>query len=228
MDAVGATVGAALKHVPELLTLQQLDREIARWLDEDYHVREHSETGRAPAEYWNQAVRLNLPKSEDDLNLLLLKFDRGCTILNTGIKLTINGVRHRYWSPQMAHFWNRIVKPRYNPEDMDSVLLYCAATGKFLCEAFDMLADTPRYTVVDVKRARSQYRRGLLERMPQYMSAVFDNDRNATERLETEASKRQIKSQSIPEQTSGDTAQEQSEEVRNLLDCFHRQDSGQG
>lgn len=227
MDAIGSTSGAALKRVHELLTLQQLDQEIARWLDEDYHVREHSETGRPPAEHWREAVRLNLPKSEDDLNLLLLKFDRECTVLNTGIKFTLDCKKHRYWSPQMPHFWKRRVRIRYNPEDLDSVLLYCAATGDFLCEAFDMLADTPRYTVVDVKRSRSQQRRGVVERMRQYMGAVFDNDRRAKERLETEASKRQIEARDVPGQASEGMAQEQSDAVRALLDEFRRQDSGQ-
>src|SRR5205823_2469896 len=35
MNAIGSTEGAALKRVHELLTLQQLDREISRWIDED-------------------------------------------------------------------------------------------------------------------------------------------------------------------------------------------------
>jgi len=227
MDAIGCTVGAAQKRVHELYTLQQLDYEIGRWLDEDYHVREHSETRRAPAEYWNQTVRLNLPKSEDDLNLLLLKYDRECTVLNTGIKFTLNDRKYRYWSPQMAHFWKRRVKIRYNPEDMDSVHLYCAATGDFLCEAFDMLADTPRYTVADVKKTRTQHRRGLIERTRQYMSAVFDNDRKATERHEIAAKKQQLKAQDPSGQAPDNTSQEQSTKLRNLFDLFRRQDSGQ-
>jgi putative transposase len=228
MDAIGSSFGAAIKRVHELFTLQQLDHEIARWLDEEYHLREHSETGRTPAEYWSQSVRLNLPGSEDDLNLLLLKYDRECTIRNTGIKFTLNGIKHRFWSPQMGHFWKREVKLRYNPEDMDSVHVYCAATGDFLCEAFDMQAETPRYTVADVKQTRTQYKRGLIERTRQYMSAVFDNDRNATERLEIKARKLALKEQDASGQTSDDTSQEQSKKFRNLFTLFRRQDSGQG
>jgi putative transposase len=226
MDAIGSTPGAALKHVHELLTLQQLDHEIARWLDDDYHMREHSETGRAPAEHWRQTVLLNLPNSEDELNLLLLKYDLECTVLNTGIKFTLDGVKHRYWSPQVAHFWKRRVKIRYNPEDLDSVLLYCAATGDFLCEAFDMLSDTPRYSVDDVKRTRNQYRRGLIERTRQYMGAVFNNDRNATERLQIEAKKKDLIAQGVQGQADGSPSQAQSKEIRNLFDLFRRQDSG--
>jgi len=228
MDAIGSSFGAAKKRVHELITLQQLDHEVARWLDEEYHLREHSETGRAPAEYWSQSVRLKLPDSEDDLSLLLLKYDRECTVRNTGIKFTLNGIRHRFWSPQMAHFWKREVKLRYNPEDMDSVYVYCAATGEFLCEAFDMLADTPRYTVADVKQTRTQYKRGLIERTRQYLSAVFDNDRNATQRHEIKARKLSLKEQVTSEQTPDDASQEQSKKFRNLFTLFRRQDSGRG
>jgi putative transposase len=225
MDAIGSTPGAAMKHVHELLTLPQLDYEIARWLDEDYHLREHSETGRAPAEHWKQTVRLSMPKSEDDLNLLLLKYDRECTVLNTGIKFTLNGVKHRYWCPQLAYYWKRRVKLRYNPEDMHSVRVYCAATNEFLCEAFDLQANTPRFTVTDVKRARSQYRRGLLERMPQYMRVVFDNDRNATGRLEIAARKREMLEQDAPAHALGDAVEEKSAKLHDLLTLFRRQDS---
>jgi putative transposase len=227
MDAIGSTPGAAMKHVHELLTLPQLDCEIARWLDEDYHLREHSETGRAPAEHWKQTVRLSLPKSEDDLNLLLLKYDRECTVLNTGIKFTLNGVKHRYWCPQLAYYWKRRVKLRYNPEDMRSVRVYCAATNEFLCEAFDLQADTPRYTVTDVKRARSQYRRGLLERMPQYMRAVFDSDRNATERLEIAARKREMLEQDASAHTHDNSTEERSAQLKDLFALFRQQDSEQ-
>jgi putative transposase len=228
MAAIGTTSGAALKHIHELLTLQQLDCEIARWIDEDYHKQVHSETGRAPAEHWIQTVRLNLPKSEDDLNLLLLKYDQQCKILNTGIKLTLKGVRHRYWSPQMAHLWKRNVKLRYNPEDMDSVRVYCAETGDFLCEAFDMLADTPRYSVVDVKQTRSQYKRGVVERMRQYMREVFDNDRNATQRHEIDAKKRELRTQDACVEPTENAGEEQSAKLQNVFTLFRRQDSGQG
>jgi putative transposase len=165
MDAIGVTEGAALKRVHELLTLQQLDKEIAIWIDQKYHKRKHSETRRAPAEHWKETVLLHMPKSEDDLNLLLLKYDKTCRICNTGIKFSRDGIRHRFWSPELADYFRRDAMLRYNPEDMDSVLVYCAATSDFLCEAFDMLAENPRYTIDDVKQTRSQYRRGVLERM---------------------------------------------------------------
>jgi len=228
MDDVGCTEGAALKRVHELLTLPQLDNEIARWIDKDYHQRVHSETGRAPVEYWEDTVRLRLPESEDELNLLLLKYDKSCKVRNTGIKFTLQGVRHRFWSPELADYFKREVRLRYNPEDMDSVLVYCAATGEFLCEAFDMHSDTPRYTIEDIKRTRSQYRRGVLERIRGYMREVYQNDRNATARAERAEARQLAQTIAAEEEDSliSDSDTENSEDVQDLFALFKKQDIG--
>jgi hypothetical protein len=228
MDAIGCTEGAALKRVHELLTLPQLDREVARWIDEDYHVRDHSETGRKPAQYWEDTVLLHMPESEDKLNLLLMKYDKECKVGNTGIKFTLHGVKHRFWSPELADYFKLEVKLRYNPEDMDSILIYCAATGEFLCEAFDMLAENPRYTIEDIKLTRSQYRRGVLERIKSYMREVYDNDRNATARAEREEARRLAETWADEDADSIDSESdtESSTEVQDLFALFKRQDSG--
>jgi putative transposase len=221
MKDVGTTEGAALKRVHEFFTLQQLDQEITRWIDEDYHRRKHSETGRAPAEYWEDTKILRLPASEDDLNLLILKYDKECTVINTGIKFTLNGVKHRFWSPELAPHWKRLVRLRYNPDDLESVLVYCAATGEYLCEAFDMLSDTSRYTIEDIKRTRSQWKRGLLERTRGYMETVYEDDRKKAEREEREEARRLAEAMlQEDEETFSDT----DEAVEGLLALFRRQD----
>lgn len=229
MAAVGVTEEAALKRVHEFYTLRQLDKEIARWIDEDYHRREHSETRREPLKFWGSTKRLRLPDSEDDLNLLILKYDKECTVLNTGIKFKLAGVKHRFWSPELAYHWKRKVSLRYNPEDMDSVLIYCAATGEFLCEAFDMLAENPRYTIVDIKSTRSQVRRGLIQRTREYMSEVYENDRKQAERVEREEARRAAETQAKEEaeflpETSGE---DKSAEIQRLMEEFKRQDGGE-
>jgi putative transposase len=229
MDAVGVTEEAALKRVHEFYTLRQLDKEIARWIDKDYHRREHSETGREPLKFWESTKRLRLPASEDDLNLLILKYDKECTVLNTGIKFKLDGVRHRFWSPELAYHWKRKVCLRYNPEDMDSVLIYCAATGEFLCEAFDMLAENPRYTIVDIKRTRSEFRRGLIQRTKEYMREVYENDRKQAERIEREEAWRVEEAQASKEsEFLMETLEEdKAAEIQRLMEEFKRQDGGE-
>lgn len=225
MDAIGCTEGAAMKHVNELLTLPQLDREIALWIDKKYHRRKHSKTGQIPIEHWKKTVLLHMPESEDQLNLLLMKYDKTCKVGNIGIKFSLHAVRHRFWSPELADYFKREVRLRYNPDDMDSVLVYCAASDEFLCEAFDMQADTPRYTVEDVKRTRKQYRAGVIQRLKSYVREVFENDRDATARAEAkEASKlaATIISQHIDDDATGtEVSVIESEE---LLALFRRQD----
>jgi hypothetical protein len=222
MGAVGTSEGAALKRVHEFLTLQQLDQEITRWIDEDYHWRKHSGTGQAPAEFWENTKKLRLPDSEDDLNLLILKYDKECTVINTGIKFTLNGSKHRYWSPELAFYWKRLVRLRYNPDDMESVLIYDAATGEYLCEAFNMLSDTPHYTIEDIKRTRSQWKKGLLERTRSYMKTVYDDDRKKAEREEREEAERIAESQAAEEAKL--LPQSEDEEVKGLLMLFKEQD----
>ncbi len=85
-EAVGRTIEAAAKHVHILLTVPQLRKEIERWIIEEYHQWKHSETGRKPAELWEETVRLRPPDSEDDLNLFLLKSDEERTVKNVGIE----------------------------------------------------------------------------------------------------------------------------------------------
>ncbi len=105
---------------------------------------------------------------------------------------------------------------------MESVLVYCAATGQYVCEAFNMLSDTPRYTIEDIKRTRSQWRRGLLERTRGYMETVYEDDRKKAERVEREEARRLAEEilQEDPE-ISSDT---DAEEVEGLLEMFKQQD----
>jgi putative transposase len=222
MRAVGTSEGAAIKRVNELLTIQQLDEEIARWIDEDYHQRKHSETGRAPAEFWEDTKNLRLPTSEDDLNLLILKYDKECTVINTGIKFTLGGDKYRYGCDELVYHYKRKVRLRYNPDDMESVLVYCAATGEYLCEAFNMLSDTPRYTIEDIKRTRSQYRRGYIERLRGYMETVYVDDRKKVEREEREEARRIAEALEAEDDelfTGSD-----ADEVEDLLVLFKQQD----
>ena len=134
-DAIGSTEGAAQKHVHEFLTLEQLRNEIFHWIANVYHHKVHSATGRKPIELWQETVRFRPVENEDDLNILLLKDDTERTILNLGLRYTINQEKHTYWSPSFEQLNKRRVRLRYNPESTESVYLYCASTGEFLCEA---------------------------------------------------------------------------------------------
>jgi putative transposase len=230
MRKIGTTEGAAAKRVNEFLTVPQLTAEIERWIDEDYHQRTHSETGRKPAELWEETVHLRMPDNEDDLNLLLLKHDVERSVRNTGIVVCLGGVKRIYWSPVLMDHFRQRVRIAYNPEDSISVLVYCAATGKFICEAFDMHAESPRYTVRDVKEERSKYCRGIGERIKDYMDEMYREDRRMARPDQWEEARRQALAAEEAEtlQANAPTpSPEDAEEVVKLVEKFRRRDRGE-
>lgn len=51
-----------VKESPHLLlTRDQLEKEIERWIIEDYHQRPHPKTGRKPAELWEKTAWIRMP-----------------------------------------------------------------------------------------------------------------------------------------------------------------------
>lgn len=177
MAAIGKTKGAAEKRVTELLELPDLRREIISYIAENYHQRTHSETGRKPAEMWEETVLLCLPESEDALSALLLKADKTRKVEGLGIQLVINGVRGDYWAPPLVDYAGQDVQIRYNPDDHHSVLVYSADKDEFICEASLMGQPDSPYTIDDVNRVRKQYRQGLLARMSDYVKKAEEFDR---------------------------------------------------
>ena len=223
-DAIGGTEGAAWNHVNELLTLEQLREEITKWIVNVYHRKIHGDTGRKPIELWEETVHLRPVENEDDLNILLLKYDKERTILNSGIRMTLSDKRHRYWTPDFDELWRRRVKIRYNPEDTESVLLYCAATGEFLCEAWDMRAENPKYTYEDVKKARweeKRYLRGIQIRTKEYFKDVLANDRVVEQQKEWVEAREIAAELPVPE-----TLETESSEVDDLISLFRQRDRG--
>jgi putative transposase len=172
--ADGQSEGAAAKRVDTLLSVDQLRREIARWIVEDYHTRRHGTTRRTPAELWQETVRLRVP-DRAELDVLLLKADETRVVGRNGIRFTPTGAEAArvYRADALVEHWRRTVTLRYNPEDLDSVLVYCDATGEFLCEAW---ADG-RVTPDQIKQSRQRYRRGLAERLREYHEVVARDDR---------------------------------------------------
>lgn len=204
MPADGRSAGAAAKRVPMLLTLQELRGEVARFLTE-YHTRDHGGIGgEQPAARWVDTVRhLALPDTPEDLNVLLLKDDVVRTVTKGGIRFTLRRKEKlppenmlpsvddrdlrevefvrggRYWTPELMDYLGQEVRLRYNPEDLDSVLVYSATTGERLCEAWLIDYTHSRYTKEYIKRLRAGYRKGLRERTTAYVKEVERDDRRS-------------------------------------------------
>jgi hypothetical protein len=184
MSAIGKTREAAEKHVDVLLTIPQLRAEIERWIIYDYHQQTCTSTRRKPAELWEETVRMRMPESEDAMNLMLMKSDER-TVDNTGINFRVPNASantdHLYWAPELTYSIRKRVRLRYNPEDTKSVMVYDAATDEYICEAWLMGQPDSLYTIADVSQARNDFRKGLKERMKDYMADIqrLDRKRNA-------------------------------------------------
>jgi len=194
--AIGKSLVSAQKHVAELLELDELRDEITKFVVEKYHQREHSETRRKPAEFWLESVDLRVPESEESLDEMLLKSDQTKTVKNTGVEFSYDGHRGHYWSPQLTDYWKQRVQIRYNPEDLNSILLYSTDKNEFICEAFLMGKEDSRFTVEDIKQERRQARQGLLERQKMYMRKIEEFDRPRLEQARQERTKALLKRQS--------------------------------
>lgn len=237
--AVGSSETSAKKKLAVLLTRDQLQIEIEHWIVEEYHQRENSETKRKPAELWEETVQLRMPEDISILDSLLLKSDKIRKTGNTGVRFHILGKGDdrggRYWSPELTPYWSEEVVVRYNPEDLQSILLYAAATGEYICEAWLMEKDS-RYSIVDVKQARDQARRGLLERQKYYAEEIYKNDRR-TARKESWKQAREIEMESRdlnkvssskkaqPTETNS-VANDRMEQVKAKLEKIEKRDRG--
>lgn len=184
--AIGKSHVSAQRHVAELLELHELRDEITKFILGTHHEREHSETKRKPAEHWLETVDLRLPSSEDELDEMLLKADRSATVKNTGVKFNYEGHVGHYWSPQIADYWKQRVQIRYNPEDLNSVLLYSVDKNEFLCEAFLLGKPDSRFTIDDIKSNRRQVRSGIIGRQKLYVKKIEEFDRPRREKVQKE------------------------------------------
>ncbi|GJG85502.1 hypothetical protein tb265_06830 [Gemmatimonadetes bacterium T265] len=227
MPADGHSAGAAAKRIPMLLTFAQLRAELERFFAE-YHARPHDGLdGDAPAARWREAVHLALPPSEEDLNVLLLKDDAVRVVTKEGIRFTAKSrvlvarpgsargeeeelvdVRGgRYWAPALMDYWKREVRVRYNPEDLDSILVYDAETGDRVCEAWIMGFAHSKYGALEVKRFRVGYRHDLKARTTAYAEEVARDDRRSARAYdEAQALAQRLASEAAARRTDEDDA----------------------
>lgn len=180
-EAIGRSETSANKHIAELLTREQLISEFEQWIVNVDNKTIHAETERAPQELWEETVLGPVLPEEHELNILLLQHDVDRTIQSFGIKFKRDGVKHLFWHPEFSHHWRERVMLAYNPEDMESVLVY-DLNRRFICEAWDMRAEKPRFTLTDVKKARREKMaeiRGLSRRNKEYMREIARRDRRS-------------------------------------------------
>ncbi|MCA1565866.1 MAG: Mu transposase C-terminal domain-containing protein [Acidobacteria bacterium] len=223
MDATGRSETSAMYHILTLLTRQQLNREIEKYIVDEYHQRTHSETGRKPAEYWEQAVRLRMPESVDALNRMLLKFEETRKVNNVGVSFMYKERGGDYWAPALVELLGSDVQIRFNPEDLQSILLYDKFTEEYICEAWLMGQPNSKYTHEDVKAVRNQFRAGLVDRFDGYAKEVQEKDRRAAQKAEWEEAKRLVEESSDDVSTVAGLDEAEMDAVNDFLDRLERE-----
>ena len=224
---IGVSQESADKRVAELLTREYLQKELDRIILE-YNNTVHGETERKPQELWEETVIGPILPEEHELNTLLLQYDKVRTIQGWGINLKFDGDKHLYWHPIFVHHWREKVTIGYNPESMDSVRLY-DSVGNFICEAWDLRAKNPRFTLKDITAARKNHLAGLRDlkqRGKEYMEEVWRDDRRVEQRKNYEVIREEIKNKKDDKKSeiAAKNAKENAE-ADAILKLFHQQDT---
>jgi putative transposase len=200
--AIGTSATSGKKRVGTLLTLSQLLEEVETWILEDYHRRVHSTTRRKPGEHWFESVRLREPDA-GELDVVLLKADKERVIGRNGIELTADGGGGLYWDPALVTHVNKRANVRYNPDAMESVVVYDADSGEYLATAYRMGAPDAKYSAEDVIRFRTELAGSLRQRMRAHAEAVENEDRAKAAAAEAE----EIAKHTAPEDAVGLTSE---------------------
>jgi hypothetical protein len=148
-------------------------------------------------------------------------------VQNVGVSFHHKGKGGDYWDPALVECLGQDVKIRFNPEDLESILLYDAFTEQFICEAWLMGQGDSKYNHHNVKQTRSQFREGLVSRMADYTREVQEYDRKKAEEAEWEIAKRLVDESSQQPDSVAGLDKIQMDEVNRVLDQMEREARGQ-
>ncbi|MHB1313346.1 MAG: transposase, partial [Gemmatimonadaceae bacterium] len=166
-------------RVAGLLTIDQLRDIIDGWINKEYHPRPHSQTGEAPIKRWASSAGLVQPVAAQELDPLLLVSDATRKVVRGMIRFTPPGRRvRRFYAPELHAYTGERVQIRYNPDDLESILVY-SASGERLAEAWRMYRQGGRYSYQDVLSDERRFanevtarRRGLIDSLPDYFASA--------------------------------------------------------
>ena len=156
-------------HTPPapVLTLQELDTAIGRFITEDYHQREHPEIKATPHHAWTSDGWLpRLPATMDELNLLLLTVAKPRIVHRDGVHF--QGLR--YVSPLLAAYVREPVIVRYDPRDIAEIRIF--HKNQYICKAVDPDHETSTLTLKEIQAARAARRRELRGQIKERIAVV--------------------------------------------------------
>jgi hypothetical protein len=212
--AIGKSKEAGENQISTFLDYRRLRGKIEEFI-RDYNHTIHSQTGEAPIERWKRSMGGKEPWVPEEMNLMLMRDEKERVIKNGGVNFKRPEGGGHYTAARLMDFHGERVFVRYNPEDLDSVLVYHAETYELLAEA------ELHRPIGEIKQARSTYRRGLIERTEDYYKAISVQDRIEGRLFETRSRALSEKEreeaearQAAEEENAPEPASERAEEFR--------------
>jgi putative transposase len=143
------------------MTLAEFDASFRTWLLETYHHRKQARLHGTPLARWQEGTWLpRPPKSENDLDLLLLYEGKTRQVQQEGIRFQ----GHWYMDVKLAGYVRSTVRIYYDPADLRMITVYSPdgiTGGQFLCQACCQDIEEQKISLKEVVSARTQRRREL-------------------------------------------------------------------
>lgn len=218
MADIGTSEGAAKKHLMELLTPEDILKEIDRWIIEDYHQRTHSETGEKPIDRWRNTVRLRVP-DEGEVARVLLRLESTSRLVQRTVSFTKNGEGGSYWSLKIPDLYHERVRVAYNPEDMRRIAIHSEETGEYHGELWLLGHPDCPFDEEMVKATGARYKNGLKTRINGYLALAkeLEEELKVDEEVDSEVEEI-VEELDSKEDEAGDADQAEEQEIRDIID----------
>ena len=165
IDLPGYTKGKRDKR--PLLTIDNLEMLIKKFLINKYNHTTHSALGISPIESWEVSGFLpQLPTSFEQLDLLLLTVAKPRKVRNTGISFS----SLNYQSPMLAAYVGEAVVIRYDPRDLTEIRVFY--NNIFLCIAICPKLSEVTVSLNELQKARRLRKVELRNRIKEHRELI--------------------------------------------------------
>ncbi len=123
----------------QLMTIEEFSQKFDTWLNNEYHVSEHSSLEeenkelnlKTPLDVYTNAERYYKPAPPLDFAQMLMMKADDCRVYSTGIER----FGFTYWNDALFPYVNKHVDIKFDPNDVRSILVYNKEDGRKICEA---------------------------------------------------------------------------------------------
>ena len=167
IKTIGVSETAACHHIADLLTFEQLARQLTSSTVDHYHHRLHASLQTAPFERWQQETTPLIIPTLPTLNLALVSGDRLRKVSNQGLRWQQTGRTTIFWAAELVPMIAQSVRVFYDPSQPAQIEVLHPTTGALLCLAERMGQPDSIYTIDEVKHARRSARAHSVKQVKQ-------------------------------------------------------------